>query len=682
MPIARLPLAQPIETRDGTLAKDSKCVNGYFETVGQKREFIKRPGLKDIGAVLANAQGQGLYNFNGSLFAAVNNILYKINPTTYAVTTIGTMTGTIGGIVQQCYFNSTLNNTYLFVQNQVNGYTYNPATGVFAKVVDDGITVTTVITGGTHYANPIVTFSAPSGGGTTAIGTVQSTSGIVTGVTVTNPGSGYTSSDTLVVTIGDSAGTAWSAGLTVAAGDVYWTGTDLYTVTISGITGTTAPTFTGPTPQADGSATAQWLTANSPAWVASTPVAVDYTYWTGTNLYTVTVAGTTGSTAPTFTSGTGSDGTATVKWVSAQGTVGSGAYVTALLNGFPAGPYATGAVYLDTYTVIGGTNGEIYTSEPNNPTIWHALNYITAEAEPDGLVGIVKHLNYVLAFGQWSTDFYYDTGSYPGSPLAIATPYHIELGCANGDSICSFEQTTVWIGIAKEQGPSVYSIMGVSPSKISTPFIDRILNNSTLTDVIAYPLRINGHTFYILTLADLNQTLVYDLNEKQWYQWTMWAIGDSDSGVNGIYAEQYFRPSYFAGVGETYFLLDDDNGKLYTLSDTYYNDAGAPIYYRAVTPIMDSGTTKRKFYHSVEIVGDKIPATMNIRHTSDDYKTWSNYRQVNLNNERPQVHQAGASRRRAWEFLCTDNQPIRLEAAEIDFDIGELENVGQPAQQG
>jgi len=487
MPIARLPLAQPIETRDGTLAKDSKCVNGYFETVGQKREFIKRPGIKDTGATLANAQGQGLYNFNGSLFAAVNNVLYKINPTTYAVTTIGTMTGTIGGIVQQCYFNSTLNNTYLFVQNQVNGYTYNPATGVFAEVVDVG---------------------------------------------------------------------------------------------------------------------------------------------------------------------------------------------------FPAGPYATGAIYLDTYTIIGGTNGEIYTSDPNNPTVWNALNFITAEAEPDGLVGIVKHLNYVLAFGQWSTDFYYDAGSYPGSPLAIATPYHIELGCANGDSICSFEQTTVWIGTAKEQGPSVYSIMGVSPSKISTPFIDRILNNSTLTDVIAYPLRINGHTFYILTLADLNQTLVYDLNEKQWYQWTMYAVGDSDSGVNGIYAEQYFRPSYFAGVGETYFLLDDDNGTLYTMSDTYYNDNGAPIYYRAVTPIMDSGTTKRKFYHRIEIVGDKIPATMNIRHTSDDYKTWSNYRQVNLNNERPQVRQAGASRRRAWEFLCTDNQPIRLEAAEIDFDIGELENVGQPAQQG
>ena len=624
MPIARIPLAQQIETRDGTLSKDSRCVNGYFETTDQRREFIKRPGIKNTGAALPSDQGQGLYNFNGSLFAVINNVLYEINPTTYAVTTIGTMTGTIGGVVQKCYFNSTLNNTYLFVQNQVNGYTYNPATGVFAKVVDDGITVTAVITGGTLYGAPTVAFSAPSGGGTTATGTVQTTSGILTGITITNPGSGYTSSDTLVVTITDNVAPSWAASTTVTAGDVYWTGTDLYTVTISGVTGTSAPTFTGSTPQADGSATSQWLSATSPA--------------------------------------------------------GTGAYVTALLNGFPAGPYATGAVYLDTYTVLGGTNGEIYTSAPNNPTVWNALNYITAESEPDGLVGIVKHLNYVIAFSQWSTDFYYDTGSYPGSPLAPATPYHIELGCTNGDSICSFEQTTIWIGTAKEQGPSVYSVMGVSPSKISTPFIDRILNNSTLADVMAYPLRINGHTFYILTLADLNQTLVYDVNEKVWYQWTMYAIGDSDSGVPGIYAEQYFRPSYFAGVGETYFLLDDDNGSLYTMSDTYYNDDGAPIYYRSITPILDSGTTKRKFYHRIEIVGDKIPATLMVRHTGDDYKTWSNYRQVNLNNGRPQIYQVGADRRRAWEFLVTDNQPIRLEAAECDFDVGELENAGQPAQ--
>ena len=263
--------------------------------------------------------------------------------------------------------------------------------------------------------------------------------------------------------------------------------------------------------------------------------------------------------------------------------------------------------------------------------------------------------------------------------MAVAAPYHIELGCANGDSIVSFENIIVWVGTSRDAGPSVYSLASTAPTKISTPFIDRILQNSTLADIRAYSLRINGHTFYVLTLADLNVTLVFDVNEKVWTQWTMWAVGDVGSGVPGIYAEQYFRPSFFAQISDTYYLLDDDNGTLYTMSDHVYNDSGAPIYYRTVTDIIDGGTTKRKFFGRLEIVGDKVPAVMNIRHTNDDYKNWSPYRSVNLDKQRPQVYQSGAARRRAWEFLCTDNQPLRLLAAEIDFDIGELEQ-SEPTQ--
>ena len=626
MPIIRVPLSQPIETRDGFLNTDSKCVNGYFEMTNGKREFVKRPGLTEVVTTptLPVAQGQGLSYFNGFLFAAINNVLYKIDPTTYAVTTIGTMTGTIGGKVQQCYFNQTLNNTYLFVQNQVHGYTYNPATDAFLQIKDDGVTGTTVVTGGSNYTNPIVTFSAPSGGGVTATGTVQSTGGVVTGITITLAGSGYTLSDTLVATISDTAGTAWTASTTVMAGDV----------------------------------------------IVAAP-----------NVYAVTVTGVTGSSAPTFTSGSAADGSATLQWLSATDAGGAGAYATAELNGFPTGQLVAGAPYLDTYTVIGSPNGEIYTSNPNDPTVWNALNYITAEADPDNQVGLCKHLNYILSFGQYSVEFFYDAGNYPGSPLSVASSYKIELGCANGNSIVSIENVVFFVGTSQDLGPSVYAISGTSPSKISTPFIDRIIQNSTLTDVKAYPLRINGHTFYILTLADLNVTIVYDANEKVWTQWTMWAKGGVDSGVLNVYSEQYFRPSFYAGNGSIYYVLDDDNGKLYTVSDHVYNDAGAPIYYRSVTDLLDSGTTKRKFYQRVEIVGDKQPAIMNIRHTDDDYKSWSPYRTVNLAAQRPQIYQTGQARRRAWEFLCTDNTPLRLLAAEVDFSIGELEQDGPQQMQ-
>jgi hypothetical protein len=45
MATERIPLTQPIESRNGTFSKDSYSSNCYFETRDQKREFIKRPGL-------------------------------------------------------------------------------------------------------------------------------------------------------------------------------------------------------------------------------------------------------------------------------------------------------------------------------------------------------------------------------------------------------------------------------------------------------------------------------------------------------------------------------------------------------------------------------------------------------------------------------------------------------------
>ena len=64
---------------------------------------------------------------------------------------------------------------------------------------------------------------------------------------------------------------------------------------------------------------------------------------------------------------------------------------------------------------------------------------------------------------------------------------------------------------------------------------------------------------------------------------------------------------------------------------------------------------------------------MKVRHSGDDYNTWSSYRSIDLSASRSQIYLSGADRRRAWEFLVTDNVSLRLDAAEIDFRIGEMD---------
>jgi hypothetical protein len=349
----------------------------------------------------------------------------------------------------------------------------------------------------------------------------------------------------------------------------------------------------------------------------------------------------------------------------------SGSFVTTTT--LPTAPYVSGVVYLDNYLFIGTSTNQIYNSAVGDPTSWGALDYITFEQTTDTLVGIAKHLNYLIAFGAVSIQFYYDAANAAGSPLAVASSYTSEIGCASGDSIVATSNTVLWIGATKTNSRSVFLMDGVSPVRVSTASVDRHLEADTLSEVSSYCYTIDGHTLYVLTLHDTQKTLVYDLNEKMWYTWTQYSIQSSDQPNPGTYQESYFRPAFFTTLSNVAYVLDDDTATLYYFDVDTYQDNSQSIYCRTVTDIMDNGTTKRKFYGRLEIIGDKVSGTMQVRHTGDDYNNWSTYRSIDLNADRSQVYLSGADRRRAWEFLCTSNVPLRLDGAEVDFRIGEMD---------
>lgn len=349
----------------------------------------------------------------------------------------------------------------------------------------------------------------------------------------------------------------------------------------------------------------------------------------------------------------------------------SGSFVS--MTTLPTAPYVSGTVFLDNYLFLATTTNRIYNSNVGDPTTWDALSYISFEQTTDTLVGIAKHLNYLVAFGSFSMQFFYDIGTATGSPLGLAASYTAEIGCVSGASIVATSNTVLWIGSSKTNSRSVYIMDGVTAVKVSTPNVDRHLEADSLNQVTAYCYTIDGHTLYILTLHDTQKTLVFDVNEKMWYTWTQYSIQSNDQPNAGTYKESYFRPAFFATLNNVAYSIDDDTAMLYYFDANVYQDNGQSIYCRTVTDIADNGVTKRKFYGRLEIIGDKVAGTMQIRHTGNDYNSWSNYRSVNLNASRSQIYLGGADRRRAWEFLCTSNVPLRLDGAEIDFRIGEMD---------
>jgi len=321
-------------------------------------------------------------------------------------------------------------------------------------------------------------------------------------------------------------------------------------------------------------------------------------------------------------------------------------------------PAATvrGIVLLDGTYYVMTLNGLIYGSGIDNPTTWTALNFIGTDQALGLGVCLYRHLNYCFAFNDTGLQAFYDAaGAAPGSPLLPAGNATYLIGCAHAGSLAAMDDLVIFMSKSKQRGRSISALQGLTLVTISTPFIDKILNRSTLDTVFAYGIKISGHSFYVLTLPSLNITLVCDLVARDWAVWT--------SGV----AETYFTMGFYVNTGTRDYLQHITTGSVYQASTLIYRDDGVAIACRVRTTPYDGQSSLYKFFDAINLIGSQEFTTVSVRNTSDDYQTYSAYRTVDMSTDRKQLRNLGRSRRKAFEVLHTDNTPLRLEG--IDFEI-------------
>ena len=323
----------------------------------------------------------------------------------------------------------------------------------------------------------------------------------------------------------------------------------------------------------------------------------------------------------------------------------------------PARNLVPGFVYMNNTFFVLTTDGRIYNSAIDDPTTWGAVDFVTLTSEPDNPVALSKTNNYLVAFSGNYTEFYYYSGEPTGSPISPNLPAKLEIGCASADSISKFPNKIVFIGTDKTAGRSVYVLNGTTPQQVSTKAVEAYINNDPLTNVRAVSIGISGHDFYVLNLPASGVTLVYDLMTGMWAEWT--------SIVNGV--EVAFELGEFVANGSTSYLQSSSLGYIAKMdsSSSVFTDEGTAIPFRVVTPRFEGDANTLKFFQSAEIIADKTVGTMKIRHTDDDYQTWSSYRTVDLNVNRPIIRQLGAARRRAFEIYDDENKALRILGADL-----------------
>lgn len=332
---------------------------------------------------------------------------------------------------------------------------------------------------------------------------------------------------------------------------------------------------------------------------------------------------------------------------------------------FPA-EVVKGIVYLDGFIFVMNVQGEIWGSSINSvdqPGDWSAVNFIAAQSEPDNGVYLAKQFVYVIAMGEWSTEVFFNAGNPTGSPLGRVDGSKLSFGCASAESVQEIDDRLFWISSTKSAAVQVSSLDQLNHSIISTDPIDRLLQSSNLSqaNVSSTQLKIDGHSFYIITLRDINLTLAYDINEDEWQQWT-----DADSN--------YFKMMYYTyDATKRHLFQHESDGKIYYSSPAYKNDDGLLITVDIYAPIFDAQTKRRKTLTRMDFVGDQETGSiLQVRASDDDFQTWNNFRRVDLSQPDPMLINEGTFTKRAYHFRHRANTPFRMQAVDVQYDIGTL----------
>ncbi len=344
-------------------------------------------------------------------------------------------------------------------------------------------------------------------------------------------------------------------------------------------------------------------------------------------------------------------------FIKADGTV------TAISDvNFPT-PHAPTPMFIDGYILL-PKNSDIYNCTLDTPSTWPTTDYVSAEMFPDKIKSMARQNNQVMAFGDTSVEFFYDAANASGSPLSRNDAATLQYGIAAPYAVMQAEKTVMFIAQSESGGRFVVQVDGFQPKRVSDEFVDKYLNAETnITAANAYGVRTKGHMFYVVHLVGIGKTLVYDVDEKLWHEWSY-----NNGGTHSIFPYQYMADP----GGGTGYLLHTTSGDIVQLTDTVYQDNGTAILVDIVTNKYDMDTINRKFMSNFRVVGDSYGAgnTIDLRWSDDDYQSWSNTKTIALSDSFPNFARLGSFRRRAFNLKHALNYPLRIESVEVTFTEG------------
>lgn len=231
------------------------------------------------------------------------------------------------------------------------------------------------------------------------------------------------------------------------------------------------------------------------------------------------------------------------------------------------------AMFIDGYFAVSTDSKKWIISALNDGTSWNAVDFGSAESDPDIIVAPFNFNNQAAILGGETIEFFDNIGG-GGFPFQRNGVF-IQKGLFARFSVVESSRRMMFIGGGENESPAVWAIQANEPVKISNSGVDLLLGALTQTQldqVSSYSYSEDGSTFVAWELPD--DTIVYGVDTGKWH------VRQSqvpDLELLGEVVTVGWRATGLVTAYDKLICFDTQDGRVGDVSRDFFDEYGTDI---------------------------------------------------------------------------------------------------------
>lgn len=236
-----------------------------------------------------------------------------------------------------------------------------------------------------------------------------------------------------------------------------------------------------------------------------------------------------------------------------------------------------------------------FISDLRDGKTYNALDFASAESDPDNLAAIAPLNGLVYVFGSRTFEPYQNIGG-AGFPFERISSGIQQKGCLSAKTLIEVNGSLVWIGSGENEQPGIYMTNGGVPQKISTSSVDTLIYSGGIDQVLkSFALRHSekGHILVTFTVPSVC-TIIYDVSTGAWFR---------RESLDRFLQPKPWRVTSIVDAYSILLVGDELSGNIGSLSESAFYEYGEEIRRYFTTPTIDNGGKPFSVYQ-LELVAE------------------------------------------------------------------------------